>query len=231
MIICKQCRVELEPSMEFCPLCKISVADGGKPRQIQDQQHPAYDERKPGLLKRIFLQITCVLLLSGILATLIINLVMVGRVTWSVYPMTICFIVLSYVFSLGLWTAKPLLRILTGWGASTLILALVHLYVSDDWPLNLALPILCSINVITMLLVLIFGNLRVKGLNMVAILFIGAAVLCLIVEAILSRYFQDELRLSWSVVVSACLLPVTAVIVFMHFKTRNNADLEKIFHT
>jgi len=217
--------------MEVCPLCKIPVADGDKSTQIRDQQHRAYDERKPGLLKRIFLQITCVLLLSGILATLIINLVMVGRVTWSVYPMTICFIVLSYVFSLGLWTAKPLLRILAGWLASILLLVLVHLYVSDDWPLKLALPILCSINVITMLLVLILGNLRVKGLNTVAILFISAAILCLIIEAILSKYFLEEFRLSWSVVVSACLLPVTAVIVFMHFKTRSNADLEKIFHT
>jgi|SRR5690606_17901227 hypothetical protein len=232
MIICKQCRVELEPWMEVCPLCKIPVADGDKATQIRNQQpHPAYDERNPGLLKRIFLQITCVLLLSGILATLIINLAMVGHITWSVYPITLCLIVLSYVFSLGLWTVKPLLRILAGWLASMLILGLVHLYVSGDWPLKLALPILCSINVITMLLVLILGKLKVKGLNMVAILFIGAAVLCLMVEVILSKYFQEEFRLSWSVVVSACLLPVTAVIVFMHFKTRSNADLEKIFHT
>jgi len=115
--------------------------------------------------------------------------------------------------------------------ASIAVLVLADLYVSDDWPLKLALPILSSINVITMLLALILGNLSVKGLNIVAILFIGAAVLCLTVEAILSRYFLEEFRLSWSVVVSACLLPVTAIIVFMHFKTRNNADLEKIFHT
>lgn len=231
MKICKQCRVELEPWMDVCPLCEVAVADGDTTKQIRNQQYPAYDERKPGLLKRIFLQITCVLLLSGILATVIINLAMVGRVTWSVYPMTICAIVLSYVFSLGLWTTKLLLQIATGWVASTAVLALVQWYIGDDWPLRLALPILCSINVIIMLLALILLNLSVKGLNIVAILFIGAAVLCLAVEAILSRYFQEEFRLSWSVVVSACLLPVTAIIVFMHFKTRNNADLEKIFHT
>lgn len=217
--------------MEVCPLCKIPVADGENSTQIQYPQHSAYDERKPKLLKRIFLQIACVLLLSGILATLIINLAMVGRVTWSMYPVTICLIVLSYVFSLGLWTAKPLARIVTGWLSSILVLVPVHLYVSDGWALKLALPILCSINVIAMLLVLLIKNLRFKGLNIVAILFISAAVLCLMVEVILSKYFQDELRLSWSVVVSACLLPVTAVIVFMHIKTRSNADLEKIFHT
>lgn len=217
--------------MEVCPLCKIPVADGYNSTQIEDQQHSAYDERKPKLLKRIFLQIACVLLLSGILATLIINVVMVGRVTWSMYPMTICLIVLSYIFSLGLSTAKPLARILTGWLASILVLVLVHLYVSDDWPLKLALPLLCCINVIAMLLILLLKNLRFKGLNIVAILFISAAVFCLTVEAILSKYFLEEFRLSWSVVVSACLLPVTAVIVFMHFKTRRNAELEKIFHT
>ena len=218
--------------MEVCPLCKkIPLADGDNSTQIQEQQHSAYDERKPKLLKRIFFQIACVLLLSGILATLIINLAMVGRVTWSMYPITICLIVLSYVFSLGLWTAKPLARIFTGWLASILVLVLVHLYVSDDWPLKLALPTLCSINVIAMLLVVLLENLRVKGLNIVAIFFISAAVLCMIIEAIVSKYFLEEFRLSWSVVVSACLLPVTAVIVFMHFKTKSNAELEKIFHT
>lgn len=217
--------------MEICPLCEVAVADEDTTKQIRNSHYPAYEERKPGLLKRIFLQITCVLLLSGILATVIINLAMDGRVTWSVYPMTICAIVLSYVLSLGLWRTKLLLQILTGWVASIAVLVLADLYVSDDWPLKLALPILSSINVITMLLALILGNLSVKGLNIVAILFIGAAVLCLTVEAILSRYFLEEFRLSWSVVVSACLLPVTAIIVFMHFKTRNNADLEKIFHT
>jgi len=218
--------------MEVCPLCKkIPLGDGDNSTQIQEQQHSAYDERKPKLLKRIFFQIACVLLLSGILATLIINLVMVGSVTWSVYPMTICLIVLSYVFSLGLWEAKPLLRISTGWLASILVLVIVHLYLSHDWPFKLAFPILCAINVISILLVLLFRNLRVKGLNIVAILFISAAVLCLILEAVLSKYFQNDLRVSWSVVVSACLLPVTAVIIFMHFKTRSNAALEKIFHT
>src|SRR5690606_32807711 len=155
--------------MEVCPLCKIPVADGDKATQIRNQQpHPAYDERNPGLLKRIFLQITCVLLLSGILATLIINLAMVGHITWSVYPITLCLIVLSYVFSLELWTVKALLRILAGRRGSWLMLQAVRWCVSRDWRLKLALPIRWSMTVITRLLGRIGGEPRVRGRGMVA---------------------------------------------------------------
>ena len=231
MIICRQCRVELAPWMEVCPLCEVAVADGENSKQRRDQKYLVEDKRNPGFLKRICLQITCVLLLSVIMGTLIINLAMVGHVTWSVYPITICLIVLSYVFLLGLWRAKIILQMLSGWIASAAVLMVVDLYESDDWALKLALPLLSSINLIAMSLVLISRNVKVKGLNIVAILFIGASVLCLICEAILSKYFEDEFRLSWSVVVLACLLPVTAIIIFMHFKMKNNTDLEKIFHT
>lgn len=230
MIICKQCQVELAPWMDACPLCGLAVADGERPANPDHQPHER-DRQNQGLLKRIFLQITCVLLLSGILATLVINLAQIGRVTWSVYPITICVIVLSYAFLMGTWNTSLTRQILGGWVISAAALIIVHFYEPNDWPLKLALPILSSVNVVVITLALIVANLKKRGLNIVAILFIGAAILCLLTEVTLSWYLEGEVRLNWSVVVSACLLPVTAVIIFMHFKTRNNADLQKVFHT
>ena len=231
MIVCRQCGVELEPGMEVCPLCEIAVADG-KPIPVKPSYRDfADDAANPKLLKRVLWQITCILLLSGTLATLLIDLSMVGHVTWSLYPVTICLILLSYAALMGLWGTKILIRIVAGWIVSSAVLILVHFFNGEDWPLRLALPLLSFINLISMALILIFKNLKVRGLNIVAISFLGAAVVCLMIEATVSQYFQNEVELSWSVVVSACLLPVTAVIIFMHFRTKNNSDLKKIFHT
>jgi len=229
MLTCKQCGVELEGGMEVCPLCETPVFDGRK--KGDKSAHKVSDQVKPQLLKHVLWQIACVLLLSGILATLIINLSIVGHVTWSIYPVTICLIVLSYTSLIALWNTKLVVQIITGWLASSAVLIVVQLYTAEDWPLSLALPLVSAINVVSMLLMLILSNIKVKGLNILAIVFVGVAVVCLLIEGILSLYFQGEIQFSWSVVVSACLLPVTAAIVFMYLRTRNNADLQKIFHT
>jgi hypothetical protein len=68
-------------------------------------------------------------------------------------------------------------------------------------------------------------------LNIIAIIFVAIALLCLFIEGIISFYFSASIKLQWSVIVSACLLPVTAAMTFMYFRTRNNIDIQKIFHT
>lgn len=231
MVVCKQCGVELDGGMQVCPLCETPVIQGQKIEGNSSNERFNEQKVKPQLLKHVLWQIACVLLLSGILATLIINLSIVGRVTWSMYPVTICLIVLSYASLIALWKAKLVIQILTGWIASSAVLVVVQWSAAEDWPLSLALPMLSAVNMVAVLLTLIISNMKEKGLNTLAILFVAIAVLCLIIDGILSLYFQDQLRFRWSVVVSACLLPVTAAIVFMYFKTKNNRDLQKIFHT
>lgn len=231
MIVCKQCGVELDSGMQACPLCKTPVIDGQKIQDNSANKTFAEQKVKPQLLKHILWQIVCVLLLSGILATLIINLSIVGHVTWSMYPVIICLIVLSYASLIALWNTKVVIQIAAGWMASSAVLVVAQLYTAEDWPLSLALPILSAINMVSILFMLIIRNIKVKGLNILTIVFVGIAVVCLAIDGILSSYLQDEIRLTWSVVVSACLLPVTVAIVFMYLRTRNNSDLQKIFHT
>lgn len=231
MVVCKQCGVELDSGMEICPLCQTPVTDGQ--RIVVKSAYKSFDDQteKPQLLKSILWQIACVLLLSGTLSTLIINVSIEGRVTWSMYPATICLIVLSYASLIALWRTKLVIRIITAWIASSALMFVVQLYTAEDWPLSLALPIVSAINIVSILLMLILSNIKVKGLNILAILFGVAAIVCLIIEGILSLHFKDQIQLGWSIVVAACLLPVTAAILFMYLRTRNNSDLQKIFHT
>lgn len=230
MIVCKQCGVELDEQMQVCPLCETSVMDGG--RVNKKFSADVRDEKlKPTLLKRVLWQIACVLLLSAIVATLIIDLSRLGYVTWSIYPVTISLILFSYSSLIVLWRAKPVIQLLAAWLVSGALLIAVKLFTGDDWPIRLALPILCGVNVICMLLISILSRLKVKGVNVLAIMFVAIAVLCVLIEGVLSLYLKDQMVLNWSVIVAACLLPVTAAVVYIHLRTRNNKDLQKIFHT
>ena len=233
MNICKECGVVLDDDMMLCPLCETTVLGAGKSKdvilQINKKEIPQV--RKKNLLHLILWQITAVLLLSGIAATLIINLSIQGSITWSIYPISICLMVFSYASLMVLWRTTIFFQVLAAWIISTLVLVMVNGSIEADWPLLLALPILSAVNIIGLLINFIVRNLKAKGLNVLSLIFVSIAALCLIIDGIISYYFFKVIELQWSVIVAACLLPVTAAILFMHFRTKNNTDFQKIFHT
>lgn len=232
-IICKACGVELDNEMKVCPLCDTPVAmDRGKENAIltrKERLKPIVQKKR--LLQQILWQITSVLLLSGIAATLIINMSIQGAVTWSIYPVSICLIIFSYTTLIALLHVKIVYQVLTGWLISAGVLMTVGEYTNTTWPLQLALPILCTTNIIGLLVNFVLLQIKIKGLNILAIFFTAIAVYCMIIDGIISLYFNGIIKLQWSIIVAACLLPVTAAILFMYFRTRNNKDLQKIFHT
>ena len=233
MIICKECGVELEEKMRKCPLCDTSVSDDGSGsftlKSSRKELEP--DVGKTNLLSRILWQITAILLLSGIAATLVINLSIQGSITWSVYPISICLMILAYVSLMSLWRTTITYQLAGGWIFSSIVLFIMNGFVSGDWPVMLALPILCAVNVTTFILIFVLRALATKGLNVLAVVILAIAILCLVLEGIISIYFENVIRVQWSAIVSACLLPVAATVAFMYFRTRNNKDLRKIFHT
>lgn len=233
MTICKQCLVELDDGMKRCPLCGTPAGESGIiSHNLPDEVASTFDEEDRLILHRILWQITAILLLSGIVATLIIDISINKAVTWSVYPISICLIVLSYASFLALWRTRPIYQILAGWALSTLLLAICnHFFPAAGWTVNLGIPILFAVNFISILLLTVFAATRRKSLNLLAFIFVAIAVLCIIIEGILSLYFRDEIELTWSIIVAACLLPVTAALIFMYYRTRKNSRLQKIFHT
>lgn len=233
MTTCKKCLVELEDNMKSCPLCgtPVNSADVGS-HHLPEETPARFDETDRRLLHRILWQVTAILLLSGIVATLIIDISINRAVTWSVYPVAICLIVLSYASFLAFWHTRLISQLLAGWILSTLLLlACNHLLPTAGWTTSLGIPILFAVNFLSIMLLGIFKGARRKSLNLLAIVFVAIAVLCFTIEGILSLNFKDKVELRWSIIVAACLLPVTAALIFMHYRARKSSTLQKIFHT
>lgn len=231
MTVCRRCGVQLDDGMAVCPLCGTPAAGPWGHADIVRPAKRKPKTRKKNLLRQILWQITAVLLLSGIVATLAINLAIQGVVSWSVYPVFICLTVLVYASLLALWRTKLAFQLLAGWLVSAVVLVVTDVYISADWPLKLALPLLSAVNVVVLGIVFMIRLLTGKGLNLLAVILGGVAFLCLMTEGIISVYLNNAITIQWSVIVAACLLPVTVAILFMYFKTKNNRDIQKIFHT
>ncbi|MBA4054756.1 MAG: hypothetical protein C0490_08600 [Marivirga sp.] len=234
-MFCKRCGVELENEMTICPLCGTSVnGEKSTTQPATNVTSTAFAIRgeEKHLLQRILWQITSILLFSGITATLIIDITIHKTVTWAIYPVTICTIVFLYASFFALWHRRLLFKILGGWIVSSIFLLVLQYFIKEvSWIRNVALPMLCAVNVVSIGVTAAVLYTRKKGLNVLAYIFVGVAILCLSIEGILSYHAAKKVYLQWSIIVAACLLPVTAALFFMYLRTRKNPDLQKIFHT
>lgn len=240
MSICITCGVELEDNMEHCPLCGTPA--GASPRRgpqeegrIRGDALTRTETSSPGdksLLQRILWQVTSILLLSGILSTLIIDLAAHKMMTWSVYPVTVCIIIFVYSTLFAFWYARKIYQIITGLLISSVFFIILDALLSQsDWPLKLGLPLLCAVNLVAIILIAVVNRAKLRGLNVIAFMCVAIAVLSMSVEAVLSVYQDGKIVLRWSVIVSACMLPVTTALLFMHYRIKKNPEMEKIFHT
>ncbi len=237
MNICRNCGVELEESMEICPLCGASPGSDSisKGNNFQSAKPPflfCKEKKEKHSLQKVLWQVSTVILFSGIIATLMIDVALNNRISWSIYPVAISLILFSYISLFAFWHTRIIFQLLGGWLIATLLLLGIDFLLNQtSWASLLAIPLLFAINLISIGLIIIMGVTRHKGLNLIAYTFVAIALLCISIEGIISLYRHQSIVLTWSVIVVACLLPVIAALLFMYWRTRKNAHLQKIFHT
>jgi len=236
-IICTNCGVELEEDMQYCPLCgemTDSHAQTAKDKQSVLEKESGLLSYKSGrvfLTKKAAWAMVSVILLSIILTTGIINFSINKEISWSVLPIAACLIAFSYVSVFTFMIKRTTVQIWAGFiSGSVLLFILDNLTGGRARAVTLGIPLLFFSNLILSAMLNIIHRVKQKGINLIAYGFIAAALLCLFIETILSLSFKEGLRLMWSLIVSACVLPVSALLLFLHYKLKKGRDLIRTFH-
>jgi hypothetical protein len=234
MIICKNCGVELEENMQYCPLCRQRVDMAkGKSDELPDTLKlvPLYTQQIKAPHKKFTWEITSLILLSAIIATFIINFIINKKITWSEYPAAISLIIFSYVTLFAFWQRKTFIQLLAGLILSSVCIIIVDALTGGiDWAVDLGIPILLAANLIIIGLLRIIRSAKHKGINLLAWGFVGAAILCICIEGILSYYQTKSLRLVWSIIVGGSIVLVVLVLFFVHSRLKKGRDLKRTFH-
>ncbi|WP_224994775.1 DUF6320 domain-containing protein [Cesiribacter sp. SM1] len=176
-------------------------------------------------------ELVSIILILLITATSLINYIINKAISWSEYPVVVCLVIFSYVSSFAFLNRKREVQLLCSFvTASALILALDTFTRGDRWALQLGIPLLFFTNIIFIGLSAAFRISRQRGINLIAYSFLAAALLCVCVETITDNYIFNHITLTWSLIVCACVIPVAAVLLFMHFRLKKGRDLNKTFH-
>jgi hypothetical protein len=237
MVYCKNCGVELEPTMEVCPLCQLPLGAVVPEAMITNGRKkpvpvPYGLEKMTGRQKRkLAWEIISIILLSAVVGLVIINFSINKRISWAQYPILICLILFFHVTAYTLFKKNIFLRTVGSFLASCVSLYVLGTITSrQDVVLKVEIPILFSADMAILCMMIIVSSARQKGVNLIAAGFILAGALCIAIEMILSFYLQSSLQLFWSAIAGSCSVLIAIVLFFVHFRLKKGQSLKKTFH-
>jgi hypothetical protein len=159
MKYCKHCGVELDENMSFCPLCGELISDDG---QMQDEQREFhrlkqeekiisdYKELTQMQKRKMFWELSAIILVSGIIVSFIIDLVLNQGITWSKYTITVCLVLFVNITFLAFWQKRIFLLFTVSFVSTSILLMLLELYARNiRWSITLGIPLVFAAYLIT----------------------------------------------------------------------------------
>jgi hypothetical protein len=223
---CDKCGVLLDERYDICPLCTPGEnyeKSSGRPGEVLKAARAE--------AAKYAWELSGVVCASGIVITLLLNLLFAGTISWSLYPVTSIswvWISLTIIVFIRRWPFLMLIMLLAG----TLgMLVLFNLFDTRiNWFIPVAMPVTTVLFILAGLVVYISIKARYKGFNILAVCLIAINILCVSIEVFADLNQTGDITIRWSAVVSAAILPIAAVLMFLHYRLKRGRRLDSFFH-
>lgn len=202
MSYCVNCGVELEKSMQFCPLCGTEVLN---PREPFDSTLPKpysshLERAQVDTARRYTAWIVTVVMVLAAVVCVMADLVYSNRLTWSVYVVSSLMLAFVIVMLPLLYPGlNPAAAVLLDVCALLLFLYLMNMADrSGDWYYTLAMPQVLIVGVLALIDVVAFRSRHIHGLQRYGIISMSIGVSMVGLEVLLDLYNDMRLELTWS---------------------------------
>jgi hypothetical protein len=238
MRYCDKCGVELDDSMERCPLCGLTSdespgIDDIKPDHVlfKNRVIKDFESLSKSQQRKLLWELAGITLISGIVVTLIINFILTKNISWAKYNLTASLALYITITLFTFWRHKPLALFFGSLLSTSALLVLLDVFSSQGgWGIQLGLPILLSFYVLLLIVIWLVSLSRQKGFNILAIIFIAIGLFSICIEGSISYYLLRGFQLRWSLIVSASMIPISAILFFVHYRLKTGIDLRRFFH-
>jgi hypothetical protein len=244
--MCRNCGVEIEEEYSYCPLCGLSLkeTDGlqpyGESLQIDTEEegtgtyaeYHSVIERHEERLRILLQYIWSFTAVTALIVVFAVDFSFDMEISWARFPLLSIAYLWLFTFEISKLKRRAYLLL-----TALLLTTAVFLMGMDSftpgptWFLPLALPLLGILAVATAVvvaLIRLFGLSILGGLSAA----LAAAGLAIVgTEAILDLFLEKPLRITWSLIPAAAVLPIIAFLFsFEKRLKRRGSDLDKFFH-
>lgn len=227
--ICPNCGVILDEGMEVCPLCKSGPEEvPGESTELYASDILHLSEKK----SRIHLwELSAILAFSAALICIIVDMVIIKGLDWSLYAVTSIAGLWLFITAFAFLLKRPFLL-----GLSLSLITLAMLIIFDllspplSWFVSIGLPVSLSFWILFAIFLFTVRKLSSRGFNVLAIVFIELALLCLCIEIFTDLALKDKIVIDWSAISAATLVPIAGILFYMHYRMKRGKDLRSFFH-
>ena len=240
MKLCSHCGVILDNTMQNCPLCEggssgyIGITIKPDTSSLVDgelETMPVERELSRNQKRKMFWELSTLILFLGIVVTLIVDFVTSSTISWSKFTIIVGLVLFIIISLLSFVRHRP---VVLGCGIylslSLFLLTLDKLISNTGWGIELGIPLLSLIYVFILAFSFLAGILKEKGLNLIGYFFLLSGLIIPTIEIVLDNFFSGNINLVWSIYVIASLLPMGVVLLFVHYRMRKGRELKRLFH-
>ena len=218
MSYCVHCGVELDASLNKCPLCNTPVLDPNNIPYLTPSPYPTQKGKVEPMRKKDAAIFVSVLLLTISITCGLLNWLVFSAVPWSLPVIGFCLVLwvicIPFIFYTEL---SPFLAVLSDGLAVCFYLYLIsRLTGATDWLYYLGLPIACLFTVLLEIFVLLFRLINRSFFAVTLYIFSLIPLSCIGIELLCRNFLKKPLRLTWSaIVLTVCVVFIITVVTVM----------------
>jgi hypothetical protein len=233
MSYCVNCGVELDTEFNSCPLCGFTIGNTPAKETSDLSEHYPSDiillHKKETRIN--IWELSGIIAFSGIVVCTIVDLVIGKGLSWSLYADTS--ILAAWVsLTLILLAFRKYFLIIPGLLITILsLLFLFNLFSPPvNWFYGIGLPITIALFVAVSIIILLYKVANFKGFNILAFAFFVLSGFCIVTEVFIDNYLSDVVDIHWSALVAVSILPISLVLLFVHYRMKKGKRLDSYFH-
>lgn len=247
MPYCSRCGVEVDDTVDFCPLCEAPIQrfneDGtvkdesaGQEPQLpeyprEDREHAQDRSERFRIRRMIALQIITTVLATPLVVVLATDLLFGRHVTWSSY--VVASLATAWIYSATplLLPRRPIAIFAIDLAASAGYLAALDLITGGlEWFVPLGLPLIGAVVVVALVIWVLAVRAKRLGANLAGYILTGVALVCIFTETVVEAYLPSPIFLDWSLIVALGTLPVAGLMFYIHFYLSKRIDFRRKLH-
>jgi len=233
MPVCRNCGVQIDEGLARCPLCQALLLEREVGKREGAPTPPAAGGVSGGrpapLTRRRLWEILSLFAGTGAAVVLVADFAYSRTVTWARYPLLSISFLWAAASLLLFLRRRRLLLLLAGTAVlAAFLLALDLLMPGRPWSLGLALPLTVLAGAFTGLVSAVARAWRASFFAMLAVVLASAGLFVTGLEALVNLYFSGEFRLSWSLVVFGCIVPLVGLLLYVQKRRKQPWQLQEI---
>lgn len=230
MAYCPSCGVEVTTNK--CPLCSYKIKQSLKEKSIKEAVTPKKNRIKLTKKEKMVIYDVSTWFFAILVSSICItsDLLFDSKISWSIIPL-LPITAFAVITTISI-NVKGFLKVISIFLVVILLLfALDFIIPGSNSSIGISVPTVVVSSLLALIVVILFKRSKRRGANIAGYIILAITLILICIEITIDFSLGLEIKLSWSLITTVTLIPISLFLLYIHYSLSKRIDLNKIFHT